>query len=219
MIVIAVGQSKGGVGKTTLAVNVAGEIAHYGKSVILIDADPQGSAVQWAEPRRLAFPVRQELLGRNQLLWVRNVLKASSDIVILDLPAGFGPLFETAVLIADLLVVPCGASSLDIASAHQTIVRAREVRRMDLTNGLKLVTVPTRVDLANEEGAQIADALADLGEPVGPGLSYDMDFVRSFTSGVTVAGLGGEQVAAGEIRRLSIFLLRQILPRTDALTA
>ena len=216
MIVIAVGQSKGGVGKTTLAVNVAGELSHYGKTVTLIDADPQGSALQWSEPRRLTFPVRQELLAnRGQLVWVRNVLKSPSDLVILDLPAGFGQLFETAVLIADLLIVPCGPSSLDLGAAQKTILRAKEVRRVDLMNGFKIVTVPTRVDVSTEEGAQIADALGDLGEPVAPGLSFDMDFVRSFTSGSTVFDLGRSENAAEEIRELSNFLLRQTLRRSE----
>lgn len=220
MIVIAVGQSKGGVGKTTLAVNVTGEIARYGKRVTLVDCDPQGSATQWAELRRLPFPVRHELLvNRNQLLWVRNILKVPTDIVVVDLPSGFGPLFETAVFVADLLVVPCGPSSLDIGAAHKTILKAKELRRLDLVNGLKIVTVPTRLDLANEESTQIREALEDLGEPVGPALSYDVNFVRSFTAGATVSDLDETGQASAEVKKLSVFLLRQILPRGDAVAS
>ncbi len=219
MIVIVVAQAKGGVGKTTLAVNLAGDIVRYGRTVTLIDADPQGSATEWAEPRRLAFPVRHDVLTlRNQLIWVRNVLKTRSDFILVDLPAGFGTIFETSVLIADLLAVPCGPSSLDINAAQKTIVKAREIRRFDLPpNGLKIATVPTRVDPDHEEGGQIIEALADLGEPVAPALSYHIDFVRSFTGGTTVSALGEHVAAADEIKKLSFFLMRQVLPRQDPL--
>lgn len=215
MIVIAVAQSKGGVGKTTLAVNVAGEITRYDRSVTLVDADPQGGASRWAEPRRLDFPVHHEVFTpRNPLLWVRNVLKSGSDFVLVDLPAGFGPAFDAAVTIADLVVVPSGPSSLDLGAARTTIAKARDVRRTDPGGPpLKFVTVPTKVDLAFEEGAEIVEALHDLGEPVATPLSYDAAFVRSFTTGTTVSTSDGGSRARGDVRKLSLFLLRQVLPR------
>jgi chromosome partitioning protein len=221
MIVIVMAQSKGGVGKTTLAVNVAGEITRYDRSVTLVDADPQGSASQWAEPRKLHFPVRREPLSlRNSMLWVRNVLKSGSDFVVVDLPAGFGPIFETAVMIADLLVVPSGPSSLDIGAAKTTILKARETRRNDPGGpSLKIVTVPTRVDLAHQEGVEIAEALLDLGEPVAPALSYDVDFVRSFTAGTTVSVEKPGSRASEDVQKLTLFLLKQVLPRDQKLVA
>ncbi len=220
MIVIVVAQSKGGVGKTTLAVNVAGDITRYGRTVTLVDADPQGSAHQWAEPRKLNFPVRHELLTlRNQLLWARNVLKSGSDFVVVDLPAGFGTIFETAIAIADLLVVPSGPSSLDIGAARATIAKAREIRRGDVSGPLlKVATVPTRVDMAHEEGTEIMEALLDLGEPVAPPLSYDVDFVRSFTAGTTVSAEDQGGRASEDVKKLSLFLMRQVLPRNQKLT-
>ena len=144
MIVVVLAQSKGGVGKTTLAVNIAGEIARFGRTVCLIDADPQGSAARWAEPHKLTFPVRREVLSyRREVIWVRDVLKTGSDFVVLDLPAGLNHVFETSVLIADLLVVPSGPSSLDLSSAQLTINKAREVRNAEVTRvPLKVVTVP-----------------------------------------------------------------------------
>ena len=218
MIVIVVGQSKGGVGKTTVAVNLAGDIARYGSSVAVVDADPQGGASHWSRPRQLNFPVRQHLLTpRNQLVWVRNVLKTGTEFVVLDLPAGLGPIFETAVMIADLLVVPCGPSSLDIGGAEGTIARAREVRRSDRSGApLKIVSVPMRVDTSHEEGSQIVDALSELGETVGPSLSYNVAYVRCFAAGVTVSSSHGSESAAEEVAQLSIFLLKQTKPRQSS---
>lgn len=218
MIVIAIGQSKGGVGKTTLAVNIAGEIARYGRSVTLIDVDPQGSATRWSEPQRLGFPVRKDLLQlRKELIWIRDVLKTDSDYVVLDLPSGLGPAFDTGILIADLLVVPSGPSSLDINAADLTIKRARTTRATEPRTVLKIASVPTRIDLEHEEGNQIREELQDLGEPVAPSVSYDVDYVRCFTAGQSVSSYVPGGRSSKEITAVCLFLLRQVLPRRDPL--
>ena len=70
-----------------------------------------------------------------------------------------------------------------------------------------------RVDTSHEEGSQIFDALSELGEAVGPSLSYDVAFVRCFAAGVTVSSSQGSGSAAEEVARLSKFLLKQTKPQ------
>ena len=219
MNVIVVGQGKGGTGKTTLAVNVAEHVVRQGRAATLIDADPQGGALAWAAARRLSVPVHHSPVRTpNDLLWVRNTLKTRGDVAIVDLPGGFGPAFKLAVLVADLLVVPCGPSSLDVAAADRTIARARALRGSEAAaEKLKVVTVPVRVADSPLEGLQLGAALAALGEAVAPPLSYDAAFARSFTRGTAVSALDEGARAAVEVAQLAAYLMRQVRPQRDSL--
>ena len=209
MRIVSFLQFKGGVGKTTLAVNLADELAHRNISTTLIDADPQGNATQWAGPQKLLFPVRFLLLTRrNSLAWVRDVLKTRSEYVVIDTPAGTSLTFEVATLIADVLVVPCGPSSLDIDSAARTVKKARELRREDdRAHQPRIVLAPNRVDPATEEGAQIGEALVELGEHVAPPVNFDIDYVRAFASGKSVVGIEKGSNTAKDIGKLASFVM------------
>jgi chromosome partitioning protein len=210
MFVVSVVQQKGGVGKTTLAINLAGELRQRKMKVVIIDADPQASATAWSSPRKLGFDVRAELIsGGTVSQWLRNVLKQQSDVTVVDTPAGLGPVFRAAVDVADLILIPCGPSSLDLNSARTTLTAVVDQLKKDSRSHAKVVLVPTRVERETPEGQQIADELGALGEPVSPPLSHDVYFVRAFTQGVTVTTAAPASNAAGEIRAVAEFVLAQ----------
>lgn len=211
MIVISIVQQKGGVGKTTLAINLAGELRSRGSKVLVIDADPQASAATWAAPRKLGFDVRAEVLAADKLSqWIRSVLKQPVDYVVVDTPAGLGPVFDAAVDIADLIIVPSGPSSLDLNAARATLGRIAEALRRDPGLRARIVAVPTRVERQTPEGQQITGELEGYGEMVAPALSHDVYFVRAFTQGVSVCTAAPASNAAGEIRNLTDFLLERL---------
>ncbi|MFE1600582.1 AAA family ATPase [Methylobacterium sp. ID0610] len=213
MLVVSIVQQKGGVGKTTLAINLAGELRQRKMKVMIIDADPQASATAWSSPRKLGFDVRPELVSSGTVSqWLRNVLKQQADVLIIDTPAGLGPVFRAAVDVADLILIPCGPSSLDLNSARTTLGAVANQLRNDSRSHARVALVPTRVDRETPEGQQITDELDALGEPVGPALSHDVYFVRAFTQGVTVTTAAPASNAAGEIRAVAEFVLAQ-LPR------
>jgi chromosome partitioning protein len=209
MTVFVFSQSKGGVGKTTLAINFADELSVRNQSTTLVDADPQGNSTQWAAPNKLLFPVRHEVLLRhNSLIWVRDVLKSTTQHVVVDTPAGLGFTFEVAALIADVLVIPCGPSSLDIDAAAKTIKKSRDLRGNEArSRSLRIILAPNRVDLATEEGQQISDALKDLDEEVAPAIRHDIDYVRTFTAGTSVVTMPNGRQAAEDIRKLTTFIV------------
>ena len=87
MAVVAFANLKGGVGKSTLAINVAGALA---PSSVLVDADPQGTSTAWAEPGVLPFQVVAVPLKTDVKGWIARVLALDADFVVIDLPPMLG---------------------------------------------------------------------------------------------------------------------------------
>lgn len=127
---IAVLSSKGGVGKTTIATNLAGGFAASGYPTLLVDADPQGSSVAWGEQREeqglvdvpVAHMVRATLardLGRGRV--------DASHIIIDGAPRLEG-LLVSAIEAADHILVPVQPSALDLWAVVELLdlIRARQ---------------------------------------------------------------------------------------------
>src|ERR1022692_2250475 len=101
MAIIGVAGRKGGVGKSTIAGNLAAEFAAMKRSVRVLDADPQHSLVAWAAQ------------GAGTLRERARQAEKDADIVLIDTPPGAPEIAYEAALAADLMLLPCGPSPLD----------------------------------------------------------------------------------------------------------
>jgi chromosome partitioning protein len=199
--IIAVAQRKGGVGKTTLAVSVAAEIARRGRDVALIDSDPQTSACHWARPGNLEFPVYELVLADQSIPdWVRAARQVCADCVVIDTAPNDRSL-GASIALADLVLVPCTPSGLDIEATVRTLEIIDAVRRRR-TGFPNMILVPNRVDARTLEGQQVVEELSAFGEVVSSAVGDRAAFIRAFSNGNSVAHLAAGQAADREIRML-----------------
>lgn len=120
--IIAVTNQKGGSGKTTVSMQLAGALARRGNKVLVVDADPQGTATRWAATADddRSFPASVVGLSAASSKVHREVKKFVDDYryIIIDCPpAADSPVPQSALLIADLALVPIIPSPLDMWAA------------------------------------------------------------------------------------------------------
>ncbi|WP_234054238.1 MULTISPECIES: ParA family partition ATPase [unclassified Xanthobacter] len=204
-MIVALLNQKGGVGKTTLALHLAGAWAHRGKRVTLIDADPQGSALDWSEQR--AREGGKRLFGvvglaRDTLHREAPELARDADHVVIDAPPRVASLMRSALLAADLVLIPVQPSPFDGWASAEMLALLKEARiyRPELAARFVLNRCGARTVLARET----AETLADHDPPVlASTIGQRVAFAASAQSGQLVSELDAEGLAAREITALA----------------
>lgn len=166
-MIVALLNQKGGVGKTTLALHLAGEWSREGKRVTVIDADPQGSALDWSAQRaKEGVPRLFGVLGlaRDTLHREAPELARDADHVIIDGPPRVAGLLRSALLAADLVLIPAQPSPFDGWASSEMLRLLEEARifRPQLVARFVLNRCPARAVISRET----ADELADHDPPV-----------------------------------------------------
>ncbi|MEO0804522.1 MAG: ParA family partition ATPase [Cyanobacteria bacterium J06642_2] len=112
---------KGGVGKTTIAVHISHALAEQGASVLLVDADPQGSARDWAAAREGSPPF--SVVGLDRPTIHRDLPKMAKNYahVVIDGPPRVSELARSAIAAADVVLIPVQPSPYDVWSAQEVI--------------------------------------------------------------------------------------------------
>ena len=210
--VVAVGNLKGGVGKTTLAVNLACELS-LSRRVHLIDADPQATAFEWFAGNlpfyAEALPLRHDGDARD---WTDRVGGSEAELVILDLPPSLGSDTDAALRLANLFVVPCTPSVLDRRATAKLVARLRAARAARGGTWPFCLLVPSRVDRRVAAGQDAERDLAGLGELVGPPIGQRAAFQTASAAGSWVGAVAPGGVAHREIRAIAAVVDRLAQP-------
>lgn len=209
--IIGMVQSKGGVGKTTAAINLAAELTRRGRKVAVFDADPAGHAASIGEDKRLPFPVDIHLLEEAEAspvaVWVKRIKTCGVEIAIIDAPGAMGAAFGATIAVSDLVLIPSGATVLDIRGAGETVRLVRQHRKTSGRKTPDMLILPSKIDKRTIAGKEIFATLAALTEPVGPAVSYRAIVADSLATGDSVppdspSGLEFQSVANAVLIRL-----------------
>lgn len=167
--IISVCNQKGGCGKTTLTMALAGAFASRRFRVLVVDGDPQGSASSWSANAsdEAPFPatvVNLAHAGKNMPMEVRKMV-SDYDVVLMDCPPAVeSPVPQAALLISDLAVIPLIPSPLDVAAAAPFMRLVEQVRLVNPS--LDALVVPNMVQKQTKLARGYLEHFHDLTLPI-----------------------------------------------------
>jgi chromosome partitioning protein len=161
-MILAVGNIKGGVGKTTLAVNIAIARALAGRDVLLVDGDEQRTAITFTDLRteQTGSPgyTVVSLHGASLRTQVRQLADKYNDIVI-DVGGRDTGSLRAALTVAETLLVPVQPRSFDIWAIDQVADLIKEAQEI---NELRAVSILNAADAQGRDNEEAAQAISDI---------------------------------------------------------
>ncbi|MFK7869077.1 MAG: ParA family partition ATPase [Roseobacter sp.] len=199
--IICVAQQKGGAGKTTLVSNLATAFLAAGKSVVLLDTDPQGSLGKWLD-------VREETLGEDDNLRfstataygisraLRGVAK-EADVILVDTPPKADSDVRWVLNEADLVLVPVSASQADVWATHDILDLADRA-------GKPTHVVMNRTRAGTRVGEDVAKSVKELSvAPLRASLANRVVYAEALGRGLGVIEAKRSGTASDEVRALA----------------
>lgn len=200
-MIVGVLNQKGGVGKTTLSVNLAASLARNGARVLLIDADPQGSALDWAAARQTEPLLSVVGLPRPTVHKEIAQIGKGYDHIIIDGPPRVTDLARSAIMASDVVLIPVQPSPYDIWAADEVVKLIEEAKVYN--DKLKSAFVVNRKIANTAIGRDVGEALASYPIPsLTASITQRVAFSESAAQGLAVYEMDSAGLAASEIEAL-----------------
>jgi len=200
-MIVALTNSKGGVGKSTLAVHLAVWRQEQGRRVALVDADVQGASSIWVHEAAPEISVFR-LQTPDEILDQVPGIASEFDHLAMDGPAGLSEVTRAMLLLADLALLPCGPSVLDVRAAHEAIRVVKQAQQ--IRHGLPhTVLVPNKLQVQYRLSRELLETVKSLGIASCAGLRLRQAYADAAGQGTVVWRLGPRGGAAAcEIQTL-----------------
>ena len=203
LTIVLAGQ-KGGVGKSTVAVCLAAEAVRRSMKVLLVDADPQGTARTWAEVATEAGRPAPSIVAMGATMHRDRQLSDIGepfDLVLIDCPPRLGDIQRSALMVADIVILPCGPTAAEawaLALSQELVEEARIVRPE-----LAAYILITRTQGRTTIGKSAREVLEPSGIPIlKTELGYRVAYQESLAMGQGVTTYAPRDAAAAEIKAL-----------------
>jgi len=206
MAIVAVAGRKGGIGKSTITGNLAGEFASMGRTVVVLDADPQHSMAAWAAAGEGLLSSCVEKVNDGNPGELRAKVRAfekHADILLIDTPPGMPDTTFHAALVADLMLLPCGPSPLDLYALKDALALSLKARAQRRSKKPRIRLVPSRVLAHTNLGRGLSTSLEAMGKKVLPAIGQRVVVAEAVASGLTVCEFAPGSTAQQEFQKLA----------------
>ena len=201
-MIVAVGGLKGGIGKTVVAVHLAGEAFARNRKVLLADADVQRSSLTWADIAAEGKQNGPTVVGVSTSLHKQlPTLRKSYDFVFIDCPPRGDTLTRAAMIVADLVILPTGPAPTDFWALTATVDLVKEAQA--LRPELKAFILLNRLQPRQNLSTSAREALEAFGVPtLKTSLGLRTAYAEAMALGMSVAAHAPRSEAANEVRKL-----------------
>ncbi len=206
MAIIAVLGRKGGIGKSTIVGNLVGEFAAMGRKVVALDADPQHSLAAWASQGEgiLSRVVEKVKTDTAEALDAKvHKVHKGADLILIDTPPGIPEVGYQAALVADLVLLPCGPSPLELYALKEALAQALRARAERRSKKPRIRFVPSRVLMGTNLGRSLSTSLEAMGKKVLPAIAQRIVLAEAVDRGLTVGEYAPSSVAHAEFEALA----------------
>jgi len=205
MTTIAIVSQKGGTGKTTLAIHLAAAAERKGEVALIIDADPQATASQWAAWREEAPPEVIDSALPRIAAKIAQAKEAGATFIVIDTPPHADITASKAMEAADLVLIPCRPSAFDLAAIRTT---ARLVQLLAKPAWVVFTAGPPHAERIHADAAEL---VAGFGIAACPHRIADRAVFRhASAAGKTVFELDPNGKAAREIKHVHMWACAQV---------
>lgn len=209
-MILAVLNQKGGVGKTTLSLHIATALALKGQRILFIDADPQGSALDWSASRQkpTLFPVIG--LPKNNIHKEVPYHSPFYDHIVIDGPPRVNDLARSAIIASDMVIIPVQPSPYDIWAVDEIVTLIQEA---SIFKEAQLCRFAINRKIINTSiGRDVNIGLAEYKIPIlRSTISQRVIFAESANQGSTVMEQEPNSLASQEIYSLVDEILEETM--------